>query len=73
VGQPFRRREAAVEQEHVHLIERARPDADQRLAGSDRGIAVVLVQDLFGAAVLLEEGSLQNGTSVRSSRTRRAL
>src|SRR5262249_11619271 len=73
VRQTFGWWETPVEQQHVDLVERARAHADQNVAGTDHRIAVVREQDLLGAAVLPEERRLQKGTSVRSSRTRRAL
>src|SRR5438876_203977 len=73
VRQPFGRRKAAIEQQHVDVIERARLDAHDHLCGRGRRIPIVAIQDFVAAAVLLEVRRLQNGTSVRSSFTRRAL
>src|SRR2546427_5966728 len=55
VGEPLGRWEAAVEQEHVHVVERARPHAHDDVVGPRRGVPIVVVQDLLGASVLLEE------------------
>src|SRR2546427_11287631 len=46
VGQPLGRWEAAVEQEHVHVVERARPHAHDDVVGPRRGVPIVVVQDL---------------------------
>jgi len=54
VGQAFRRRIAAVEQQHVDVVQRARSHAHHDLAGRGRRVLVVAVDDLVAAAVLLE-------------------
>ena len=58
VRQALGRREAAVEQQHVDVVQRARAHADDDLGGLGDGIAVVVVEDLVAAAVLLEERRL---------------
>src|SRR5262249_36642513 len=73
VRQPFGWRKASVQQQHVDLVQGTRADAHEDFTEPGHRIAIVLVEDLLGAAVLAEERRLQNGTSVRSSRTRRAL
>src|SRR5262249_33654969 len=51
-------RKAAIEQQHVDVIQRARANAHDDLGRVRDGIAIVVVEDLVAAAVLLEEGRL---------------